>query len=67
MFSKFLKTTRAQKKQTQEQAAAEIGVHVNTLGTWERGLQPDLRCLFRIADWAGCKVDKLRKYLDGVE
>lgn len=67
MFATFLKTTRAKKQQTQQEAAEQIDVHVNTYGSWERGLRPDLPCLFRIADWAGVKVDKLRQHLDGLK
>lgn len=36
-FSETLKMYRKQKKLTQRQLAAKLGVHYNTIGAWERG------------------------------
>ena len=65
MFSEYLKRKRKKKRQTQVEAAREVGVHVNTWSLWERGCRPDVEKLYRIADWAGVSADRLRPYFDG--
>lgn len=63
-FGKMMRARRREKKQTQVDAAEEIGVSEQTLRSWEHGRYPTLGTAFRAADYLGKKVDELRKVLE---
>jgi len=65
-LSEFLRKTRQDKGQTQLEAAAEVGVHVQTWSNWERGLPTsNVHVLERIADWGQTTVSKLSSMVRG--
>lgn len=56
-ITRFLKATRKKRHQSQRKAAAEIGVHVVTLGRWEVGIyRPAMTYAGALAEWAGVTV-----------
>lgn len=61
----FLRVKRNKFKQTQREAADEIGVTRQTWVSWERGAHPELENLVKIAEWAMVSLNKLRPYIEG--
>jgi transcriptional regulator with XRE-family HTH domain len=59
----FLRNKRTELLQTQKQSAEKVGVTPLTWVSWERGQMPGVLHIFKIADWAGVKIDDLRPYL----
>lgn len=59
-FSKYLRTTREGKGQSQREASREVGVHKQTWSTWERGIVPrNYNTLCRIAQWVPTTLETL--------
>ena len=63
-LGEYLKDKRQKMRQTQAQAAQEVGVTVKTWRMWERGGEPYAGKLLRIARWAGVGLGKLGPYLE---
>lgn len=63
-LGQYLKHKRGKLRQTQAQAAAEVGVTVKTWRSWERGGEPYAGKIPRICRWAGVSLNKLGPYLD---
>ena len=62
MLSKFLKTTRKRRGQTQAEAAHQVGVARATWMAWERGQMPTAPFLFELADWSEVPLNELRRH-----
>lgn len=55
-----LKKLRKRKRITQKQLAAEIGISVNALSMYERGLRfPRLKTLEKLAETLNCEIRDL--------
>lgn len=63
-LAEYLKDKRIKLRQTQAEAAAEVGVTVKTWRMWERGGEPYAGKLIRIARWAGVTLNKLAPCLE---
>jgi transcriptional regulator with XRE-family HTH domain len=60
-FGDWVRGVRLEKGLTQAQAAIELHVTRMQFLNWEKGQStPKARSLFRLADWAGVKVDDFR-------
>jgi transcriptional regulator with XRE-family HTH domain len=63
-FGEYLKKKRKAKRQSQQEAAADVGVTYKTWISWERGAEPRAGRLPSIARWAGITLNKLAPYLE---
>jgi transcriptional regulator with XRE-family HTH domain len=63
-LGQYIRRKRQRRGDTQEQAAKHVKVNVLTWGRWERGQLPTLAIAFRLADYLGCRLDKLRRYVE---
>ena len=63
-LAEFLRNKRTRMRQTQNQAAACVGVRPESWRNWERGGEPGAGKLPAIADWAGVTLNRLRPFLE---
>ena len=60
LFAAKLRGLRAERRMTQEELAASVGVSADSIKNWESGAHtPTLRTTVRIADVLNCSLDHL--------
>ena len=63
-LAQMLRRKRAERRETQPQAAAELSVSEGTVRAWEKGQMPTWEAGYRLADYLGVTMDGLRKAVE---
>lgn len=65
-LASMLRTRRAERDDTQPDAARELNVTEGTVRAWERGQVPTWQAGYRLADYLGVTMDELRPVIEDV-
>jgi transcriptional regulator with XRE-family HTH domain len=63
-FGQLIRRVRSENEQTQNEAAAQVGVKPFTWSRWELGALPTLKSFYPVLDYLEMSAEELRPYLE---